>query len=293
MTAVLLKRVSFFTVSGLLWSAMALAQAFYDGAQPNLAAKITVEQFTAKIPKGSIVILGEQHNFLPIQQAQMAVLQSLRNRGHKVNVGMEFLKYPDQQYVDALRAGKLNETEFKKLAWGDANFVFYRDQMLFPNSTNGETTFAINSPKEIPIAVKTRGLANLTETEKSFLPPDFQVGGPTYRERFIERMIGHVSDEAAMNRYFEAQSVWDDTMAWKICEAAKTSSNTLVIVVGQFHVEHGDGLPARVRARCASSQQMTTVFQYLFFYDEEIDLSPLAPSEKYGPLSDYLMIVKE
>lgn len=295
MFAVLLSRISWFTFIGLSWSVLASGQELYDGhlSNPNSATKISIEEFTAKIPKGSIVVIGEQHNFLSIQQGQLGLLNSLRKMDHKVNVGMEFLKYPDQIYVDAYRYGKLSDDEFKSLAWGDANFNFYRDQLLFPDINTGEKTFAINSPKSLPIAVKTKGLAGLTEEEKSLLPPNFELGGPSYKERFIERMSGHVGSEESMNRYFEAQSVWDDTMAWKICEAARESDNTLVVIVGQFHVEYGDGLIARIRSRCEPSKQITTVYQYLFFSDEEIDLTPLLPSQKYGPISDYLMIVKE
>lgn len=295
MFSVLLKRVYWFTYMGLSWSVLASGQELYDGRtiQSNSAPKITVEEFTAKIPKGSIVVIGEQHNFLPIQQGQVAILKSLRKMGHQINVGMEFLKYPDQEYVDAYRAGKLSMADFKKLSWGDADLTFYNDQILFPNSKDGEKTFAINSPTAIPLAVKTKGLANLTTEEKALLPPNFQVGGPSYKERFIERMSGHVGSEEAMNKYFEAQSVWDDTMAWKICEAAKNSDKTLVVIVGQFHVEYEDGLIARIHSRCAPTKPLTSVYQYLFFKDEEIDLTPLFPSEKYGPLSDYLMIVQD
>ncbi|MGZ3768378.1 MAG: ChaN family lipoprotein [Bdellovibrio sp.] len=289
---VVLNRLCFFTIIGFLTATSAWAQNMYYGAKPDLNVKITVEEFSATIPKGSIVIIGEQHNFQEIQQGQLAILKTLRNQGHNINVGLEFLNYNIQKQVDDFRSGKISEEVFKKSAWGEADFNKYRDQLLFPNAQKGETTFAINSPKEIPVMVKTKGLANLSEEEKKLLPPNFQVGGPAYRERFKERMAGHVADEEAMNRYFEAQSVWDDTMAWKVCEAAKTSNNTLVIVVGQFHVENNDGVVARIHERC-NTQKVTTVFQYLLFSDEAEDLSPLAPSPKYGPLSDYLMVVKE
>ncbi|MGZ3774354.1 MAG: ChaN family lipoprotein [Pseudobdellovibrionaceae bacterium] len=291
MSSIFLKQ---FSLVGLfiIWTLSASAQALYDGANPNLNAPISIEKFAAGIPKGSIVVIGEQHNYLPIQQGQLSILYALKKLGHNINVGMEFLNYPNQSKVDDYRSGKLSEEDFKKQAWGESDFKMYRDQILFPLAKNGEKTFAINSPKEIPIAVKTKGLANLTDQEKSCLPPQFQLGSDSYKERFKEQMAGHVGNEEAMNRYFEAQSVWDDTMAWKICEAATNSNNTLVVIVGQFHVEYGDALISRIHARCPSFK-VTSVFQYLFFNDEKIDLNSLMPSPKYGPLSDYLMVVQE
>jgi uncharacterized iron-regulated protein len=272
------------------------AQELYDirTSQPNFVAKaVSMEEFTAKIPKGAIVVIGEQHNFISIQQGQLAILKSLRDHGHKIDIGMEFLRYTDQSNVDGFRSGAISEVDFKKSSWAKSDFNIYRDQILFPNAKNGERTFAINSPTELPIAVKTKGLVNLTQEEKALLPPNFQLGRASYKERFIEKMSSHVEGEETMNRYFETQSVWDDTMAWKVCEAKGTSDNTLVLVVGQFHVEYGDGLIDRIRARCGKSHPVVSVFQYLFFNDETYDLAEFAPSLKYGPVADYLMIVRQ
>lgn len=266
----------------------------YDGRTltKSSATQLSIQELVAKIPKGAIVVIGEQHNYGPIQQGQLSILNELRTQGHSINVGMEFLKYTIQDNLDAYRAGRLSEAEFQKSSWGQANFNFYREQMLFPNLNSGERTFAINSPTELPVAVKTKGLANLSEEEKALLPPHFELGGENYRKRFAEKMKWHVTTEESMNKYFETQSLWDDTMAWKTCEAANSSTNTMVVVVGQFHVEYGDGLIHRIRTRCGTQHPIISIYQFLFFEDEEIDLKHFLPSSKYGPVSDFVMAVK-
>ncbi|MGZ3745264.1 MAG: ChaN family lipoprotein [Pseudobdellovibrionaceae bacterium] len=279
----------------LCWIPKGSAQEIYDARtlQPKSATKVSMEEMMQKIPKGAIVVLGELHNKTSMQQGELAVFNSLRNQGHTVDVGLEFLKFPDQPKVDAYRSGTLSEADFKTSSWGDADFNFYREQILFPKADRGERTFAINSPKELPLAVKTKGLAQLTKEEKALLPPKFKLGRKSYRERFVEKMKGHVEGKKAMQRYFETQSVWDDTMAWKVCEAKAQSDHTLVLVVGQFHVEYGDSLIHRIRARCGKSQPIVSVYQYLFYNDETPDVAQFAPSPVYGPLADYLMIVRE
>ncbi len=261
--------------------------------QVKNSTKISLEQFIQRIPKGAIVVLGEQHNLASIQQGQLDLLNALRKTGHKINVGLEFLKYTDQPQLDAFQKGQLSEEEFKKSSWGQADFKFYRSQILFPNPATGEKVFAINSPTNLPLAIKEKGLAKLSVDEKALLPPNFELGGANYKERFVERMSGHVKDPEAMNRYFETQSVWDDTMAWKTCQGADSSDNTMVIVVGQFHVEYGDGLIHRIQARCGNKHPIISVYEYLFYNDEIVDFTDFIPSTKYGPLSDYLMIVRQ
>jgi len=287
----LLLSIAYTGITGASQKAQALE--LYDARtlQTGFQTKVSLENFTAKIKKGSILVIGEQHNLKGIQQGQLDLLNDLRNRGHSINVGLEFLKYSDQAKVDAYRKGTLSEAEFKATCWGESDFDVYRDQILFPSAKNDERTFAINSPKNLPLAVKNKGLANLTDEERALLPPQFQLGRSSYKERFIERMKGHVSSDEAMNRYFETQSVWDDTMAWKACEAAALSNHTLVLVVGQFHVEYEDGLIDRIRARCGQSHPLTSVFQYLFYNDEEVNFNSFIPSPKYGAISDFLMIV--
>jgi uncharacterized iron-regulated protein len=290
-----IKKVTVFSFLGLTWSLNSSAQQMYDAKTltTTTATKLSIEEFTSKIPKGAIIVIGEIHNYLPIQQGQLAILNSLRAQGHKINMGFEYLKYTDQSNVDAFRNGTMSETDFKKSSWGDADFNFYRDQILFPNAENDETTFAINSPKEIPLIVKEKGIAGLSEEEKALLPPNFQLGRYSYKERFVNLMKLHVKNEEQMARYFETQSVWDDTMAWKACESAESSENTFVMVVGLSHVEYGDGLVDRMRSRCGQNRPIITVYQYLFYNDEAVEFTSFLPSERYGVLADYLMIVRK
>lgn len=277
------------------WAGGSAAQEIYDARKikPKSFTKIPMEEMIKSIPKGSIVVIGELHNKPSMQQGELGILKALRSEGHKVNVGMELLEYTAQSNLEAYRSGNMTEEDFLKSSWRESDFNFYQEQILFPEAKNGEETFAINSPRELPLAVKAKGLAKLTRKEKALLPPNFKLGGSNYRKRFEEKMRGHVKGKREMNRYFQTQSVWDDTMAWKVCEAKRKSEGTLVLVVGMFHVEYGDSLIRRIRARCSPSQSVVSIYQYLFYNDETYNIGEFAPSRKYGPLSDYLMIVKE
>jgi uncharacterized iron-regulated protein len=275
-----------------VFSAISFAQEgeFFNG---NTLEKVNLLEVVKNIPKGTVVFIGEQHGFGPIQKGQLAVLNALRADGHKVNVGMEFLDYTKQEAVENYRNGSLSEPDFlKQIAWGSLSFDFYRDQILFPNAASGEATFALNSPRWLSGEVSQKGLAGLSEEALKLLPPQFQLGRESYKKRFTDLMAGHISSPEKMQRYFEAQSLWDDTMAWRLTDIPVSSDETIVVVVGQFHIEYGGGLPYQLKQRL-SNRPIVTIEEFLFYDDEEVPFKDLAPSPEYGPMSDYLFIVKE
>lgn len=255
--------------------------------------KVDLSEVLKAIPKGAVVFLGEQHGFASIQKGQLEVLNGLRQTGHKIHVGMEFLDYTHQAEVNQYRAGQLNESEFlKQVGWGSTQFDFYRDQLMFPRAELGEQTFAINSPRWLSGEISKKGLAGLSEEALKLLPPQFQLGRESYKKRFTDLMAGHVSNPEAMQRYFEAQSVWDDTMAWKLAEVPVALEDTIVVVVGQFHVEFGGGLPYQFQQRFPN-RPIVIIDELLFWDDEEVPFKDLVPSPVYGPLGDYLYITIE
>jgi uncharacterized iron-regulated protein len=264
-----------------------------DLYQGSTLEKVVFAEVIKSIPKGAVVFLGEQHGNGLIQKGQLAVLNELRANGHKINVGMEFLDYTQQAALDDYRSGTLSEPEFlKKMDWGSISFDLYRDQILFPKAELGERTFAINNPRWLAHEIAEKGLTGLGEDSLKLLPPQLQLGRESYKKRFTDLMAGHITSPEKMQRYFEAQSVWDETMAWNIAEAPVALEDTIVVVVGQFHVEYGGGLPYQYQQRF-KGRPVVIIEELLYYDDEEIPFKDLMPSPEYGPMSDYLLIVKE
>jgi uncharacterized iron-regulated protein len=253
---------------------------------------LTWDEFLNEIPKGAVIFVGEQHGYAKLQQGQLSLLKGLRNLGHKVHVGMEFLEHSKQPIVDQYRQGLITEQSFLQLVeWGGFDFSLYRDQILFPDASKGESTFAINSPKWLPTKVAREGLSSLLPEEIQRLPPDFALGRDSYRARFESLMAGHVATKEAMQRYFEAQSVWDETMAWKLSEAYITPNDTMVVIVGQFHIEFGGGLPFQYQRRF-QDRPVIILEEFLFYDDETIPWQDLAPTAD-GPRAHYLLLAIE
>lgn len=271
-----------------LATSCALSAKAFD-LRDSLGNPLDLTTALSTIEPGSVVILGESHNYGPHMKSQVDILKTLRAQGHRVEVGMEFLEYPTQPLVDQYRAGTLPEADFLKQArWGGFPFSSYREQVLFPQADLGEKTWALNCPREITSKVGKTGLESLTAEEKKVLPPNFMVGNALYRERFLE-VIPHLPEGAA-ERYFAAQSIWDDTMAWKAGEASQNGT-TLVIIVGDFHVQYGGGLPDRLHARHPNLKIKTVSMLNTNDYENKEELEKqIRPHQKYGPRADFIVV---
>lgn len=259
---------------------------YYTGKQLSLS---NLQAIVTEAKPGTVIVIGELHDNKMAQLGQLEIMKALRRAGHIVSVGMEFISYPDQNALSDYRAGRLAEADFlKQIGWGN-KFEFYRDQILFPAWAQGGQTIAINAPRYLTTKIRKMGFESLTTEENALLPPNYQGGNDHYRERFAMAAGSHLTPQS-FEGYFNAQSVWDDTMAWRTVEFMKANpTHVFVIIVGQFHVDYGGGLPDRLKARGITSVLTVNQVDHSLYADEELE-NELMPHPKYGPRADYLWI---
>lgn len=262
-----------------------------QGNHPQI--QVSVADIARQVHPGDIVVMGENHGLKTAQAAQVQLLQALRDAGLKVTTALEFFYYPQQSLVDAYRQGTLGETDFlKQLQWGLPSFDFYRAQATFPRYDQGERTLAINAPRTLTGKIAKGGLESLTSEEQKMLPPQFHLGRDSYKKRFLEDMP-HLPSPDAGDRYFAAQSTWDDTMAWKVTEySAQHPDQVVVITVGDFHAQYGGGLPDRIEARRGAKPLVFSYVNASGLSDEDVQ-AQLNPSPEYGPRADFIWLAHE
>ncbi|MFN7728395.1 MAG: ChaN family lipoprotein [Bdellovibrio sp.] len=283
----------------LFFAPLSLSLAFFAEAAPagrllrgTDLQNVSVLQATQGIAAGDIVVIGEEHGQAMSQAGQLEILRALRARGLRVSVAMEFFEYPFQALVDQYRAGTLPEPDFlSSIGWGSGfAFDFYREQVLFPQGSEGGRTVALNIPRAVTSQVARKGLSSLTPDQRLLLPPDFTRGNDRYFERFKKAVGGHLPDAAAAERYFLAQSLWDETMAWQALKAVDTDpGQVLVIIVGEFHAQYGGGLPDRLKARGA--RQVWTFSEInLEGLTEQEQLKQIQPDSIDGARAQFLWV---
>ena len=251
-------------------------------------APVQLEEALASVKPGSIILLGEEHNTQEQPKFQIEVMQAIRSMNMLVSVGMEFVSYPFQNFVDQYRSGSLIEADFlKNILWSGFKFDFYREQIRFPKLGESQT-IALNAPQFLTAKVAKLGLGSLSQDELALLPAHFQTGNASYFERFKNIMQEHLPNAEALNSYFAAQSIWDDTMAWKATDFIKANPNqVLVIVVGEFHTQYGGGLPERIKAR-----GIENLISFSLINTKDMDANELQenllPSQRYGDRANYI-----
>ena len=273
-------------VLSLVFSGLATAQIYLGDGQTQTDLSKLVDQ----VKPGSVVVIGEMHGQQSIHDQQMLILEALWDKGLNISVGMEFFNYTDQMFIDQYRSGEIDESAFQNLVnWGGYDFNLYKDQLLF-----GDNGLGINLTRDVTKIISKQGLSALNPDQQKLLPPNFTIGRDSYRQRFFQAM-GHPVPVASLENYFIAQSAWDDTMAWQTLEFKKNHPDQVfVIIVGEFHVQYGGGLPNRLKARFADAGlqlDIVTVSQILTdgLTPDEIK-TELAPSASEGQRSDYIWV---
>lgn len=277
-----------FVFAAVLSAPMAFGQAIFDGKTGQIS---NLEDALKNVQAGDVVVLGENHGFKEHQTQHMAILQQLRSQGLKVSVGMEFFNYTDQALVQQWREGVLSEAEFlDKIGWKSPSFDYYSSQAQFPRLSVGEKTIALNAPRWLTSKVAKQGLSSLTVHEQLLLPPQFALGRETYKDRFLA-MMPHLPSQEAGARYFAAQSIWDDTMAWTAMRFRQEKPDqVLVIIVGEFHVQYGGGLPDRLWSRGFPGKVWTwSQVNTAGLTAAEIEEAK-APHSLYGPRADFIWV---
>jgi uncharacterized iron-regulated protein len=255
--------------------------------------KLTLEKFvTEKVTPGTVLVLGEAHAFSgeenQDQKNQVLIIKKLVETYKQVNVGMEFISYVYQNNIDNYLSSKISEDVFlNQISWGQNPFVDYRDQILEVKNGNG-WAYGLNAPQELTSYVGKNSMDLIPNQLSSFLPPNFGLGNDLYKERFFNEM-GFLSHHgASVENYFQAQSIWDDTMAWKVSEImAREPSSVLVVIVGQFHMQYGGGLQDRVKIRAPHLKVVSCLQSSAYKDVSESDLKQILYSSQYGQIADY------
>jgi uncharacterized iron-regulated protein len=280
--------VALIAVGGMSSSAGAETVRVLDGKS---GVPLNLSQVVSELAPGTVVLLGEQHGLSFHAKQQLQVIKMAQESGKLTSVGMEFFEYPYQRQVIEWRQGKLNEADFlRQIGWGSISFDFYRRQVQVPR-LGLEGLLALNAPRSLTSKVANAGMGSLSASELGLLPPQFERGNSRYFERF-KKAIGHLPDPSMAENYFMAQSIWDDTMAWRASKFMKRHpEQILFIIVGEFHVQYGGGLPDRLRSRGIKNILSISLLN-LDGMSEQEEAEAVRPSDLDGPRADVILATR-
>jgi uncharacterized iron-regulated protein len=129
---------------------------------------------------------------------------------------------------------------------------------------------ALNAPNTLVRKVARSGLKSLEPSDRDRLPKDIdllQDGHRAFLRRLYEEHAPH--DLKEFEFFYEAQCVWEETMASTLAEHLGSGKNRLIAFTGNGHIVNKFGIPDRTVRRVPAS--VVTVMPYPLNGQETID----------------------
>ncbi len=248
---------------------------------------------TRSMAQARVVYLGETHDSAIDHERQLQAIQQLHRQNPRIILAMEMFQRPYQSVLDRYRTGELSEQELVdrteyKTRWGFP-WELYAPIVRF-SQTHQIPVIALNTPTEVTRKVGRKGLDSLTWADRRFIPPvsEIVVGPTAYRDRLAKwygEMHQGKGNSEGLTRFFQAQVLWDETMADGIARAVKRyPRHQILVLVGQGHLLYGDGIPDRVMRRLANQAGFSQVTVLL---DPDPSLPRREPVTNH-PIADWI-----
>jgi uncharacterized iron-regulated protein len=200
-----------------------------------------------------------EHHLIEVQ-----ILQALTVRYGPLIVAMEFFDVTQQPALDRYVKEDVSETVFlKDVGWAKAwsfPYHFYRP-LVFSAGEKGNRLIGINLPNSIARKVARSGLESLTPEERGHAAEKIDLDNAAHRrylsEVFKEHSHGQLKE---FDHFYQAQCVWEETMARNIARHLKEDPGRMVVFTGNGHIVDRFGIPDRVLRRIPA--KIATILLY-------------------------------
>ena len=223
---------------------------------PRTGYAVALPDVVEHAASARVILLGEDHDRAAHHRWQANLTAAIAGRVPRVVLGLEMFPRRVQPALDRWGAGDTNEARFLiesdwDRVWG-FDFALYRPLLELAHM-HRIALRALNIERGLVRRVATVGWASVPDAEREGVPTP-SPASPAYRTRLTEawrahQPLGRPADDAALDRFVEAQLVWDASMAAAIRAALDERPDTVVVaIVGRGHAEYGAGIAAQLRA---------------------------------------------
>lgn len=280
---------------GFAFTLSNFAMADWNGKIVNVKTNqvLSREDFVKDVAISNVIVMGEKHYTEEVQKEEGQIISDIVHYAKKENnfsTSWEFLNASSQNETsslfDQVVAHEISSSQFLLKTQGTPKATVYSPLIDVTAKLGGEL-FGVNLSRDEKAPVVEKGLGAL---DPKLLPPDFQLGGKNYSERFTEVMKDHATPEQISN-YFAAQSLVDDVSAYHLLEDSDFTLKFLVI--GAFHSMYNDGVVSRIKSRSGDNIIVTNIEVIDSSDYDKNEIGQILKDPKYGNRSDYLVFVNE
>jgi len=218
---------------------------------------LSIKQAAQEMKDYNVIYFGERHDSKIIHESQEKFFKELYKNNNNFSLGLEMVQKDYQDVLDRyLEDENMNEKDLEEIlnwnkTWG-YDFKMYKPLFKFAKE-KGLDIVALNTPKKIVRKVARNGLSSLVEEDYEYVPRDVYLDENEYEKLkgILKEAHGHMlRDESAVRRFYEAQSLWNETMAESIVEYLSDNEDKHIFVItGDKHISQKPGIPGRVERR--------------------------------------------
>ena len=215
----------------------------------SIQKEVSVDDLIGDTGIADVIFFGEEHNDSTCHVLEYLLIKKLNEKyPGKTALSMEMFETDCQNVLNEYLAGFIREKNFITDARAWHNYKDYRP-LIELAITEHFPVIAANAPARYVNMVNRLGLPaldKLDETSKAWLPPSpIDTATGTYYDNFLKIMGGH-GNMAGM-QMFQAQNLWDATMAWSIARFMRKHDHYKILQLnGSFHSEDKLGIPAQI-----------------------------------------------
>jgi uncharacterized iron-regulated protein len=216
-----------------------------------LNGPISFEALLEDLTTSRVVYVGETHTDPEHHKVQLQIIEALNSRVPNLAVGMEMFAFPYQPVLDQWSNAEIDaQSLIEKTHWY-ANWRFPFDlyrSILDTIQQQRIPLVGLNIPFHIPAKVRVGGLQNLLDSDKAYLPAEIDTQDPAHKA-YVEPIFQrhNFNQKMKFEYFYEAQCLWEDTMAESIARHLKDRS--MVVLVGNGHIIYKFGIPYRAGRR--------------------------------------------
>ncbi len=211
---------------------------------------VSFDELIDQLETKDLVFIGESHDNPEHHLIQVQILQALMARHDlPLTIAMEFFQTSQQQVLDQYMEGAVTEEMFLKdvgwrKGWG-FDYHFYRPLIVMARE-RGSRILAINAPRDIARKVARSGLSSLDPKERNQLANSIDLKNENHRAYLREVYKKHSHrDLKRFDYFYQAQCVWEDTMAENIGTYLVKEKRKMVVFTGNGHIIKKFGIPDR------------------------------------------------
>ena len=218
---------------------------------------IEAEAFLAVLRTKAVVYVGERHDHPGDHGVQYAILRQLHRDEASLAIGMEMFQVPFQEPLDKWSAGEIDETVLRRDTEYDTALGLRLQHVSSDPRVRAEPG---HRGRRAQRAEGARVCRREARRRRAASGAGLGLAGARPRERGAPRLfdaefdVGEHAAEDGVDRYYQAQVVWDETMGSRVAETLGRADGPakMVVFAGRVHVKRGLGIPDRAAKRGAA-----------------------------------------